>query len=123
MFTRKEFEQKLAVRKQLERQEGRLLAAVSVGLGIAQLFFIHWIEKRIERGLAVELEGTVFLAYMTLVGWLFWRMLRRVRASRLTCPHCRVVLQDMSERVATATGNCDSCGYQIVERVEASKGA
>jgi hypothetical protein len=59
--------------------------------------------------------GSLFLAYIDGVGALLWRMQRRVLAARLSCPHCRAALNDMSERVASATGRCDMCGGQILD--------
>jgi len=115
MYSRETFDRQRAAGKQVERREGRLLAVVSVGLGVAQLVFIGWTEKRLEHKPAVAIEGAVFLAYMALVGWLFWRMQRRIRATHPTCPQCGVLLQGLSERVAAATGRCDSCGGQVVE--------
>ena len=92
-----------------------MLAVVSVGLGVAQLVFIRWIETQLEHKPAVAIIGAVFLAYVALVCWLSWRMQRRLRAARLTCPQCGVHLQGLSERVAAATGRCDSCGGQVLE--------
>ncbi len=47
--------------------------------------------KRFTHDRAVAVEGAVFLAYITVVVW------------------------RMSERVAAATGKCDSCGGQVIE--------
>jgi ribosomal protein L37AE/L43A len=38
-----------------------------------------------------------------------------ILVARLACPHCRAALNDMSERVASATGRCDACGGQILD--------
>jgi predicted RNA-binding Zn-ribbon protein involved in translation (DUF1610 family) len=99
-----------------------VLAAVSVGLGTAQVIFIRWIETRLAHGRAVVFEGVAFAGYLALVGWLLWRMQRRLRAARIRCPHCGVLLRDMSESVAAATGKCDSCGGQILEETQSGRG-
>jgi len=115
MYSRDSFERQRTVAKTLARRDGRLLAVVSVGLGIVQLVLIRWIEGQLERRPAVAIEGALFLAYIALVGWLVWRMQRKLRAARPTCPECGVVLQGLSDRVAAATGRCDSCGGQVVK--------
>ena len=115
MYTREAFERQRATGKRRERHAGRLLAIVSVGLGVVQLIFIRWIEKKLAHGPAVALEGALFLAYAALIGWLLWQMRRTLHAARLECPQCGALLQGMSERVAAATGRCDSCGGQVVE--------
>jgi predicted amidophosphoribosyltransferase len=76
---------------------------------------IRLLESRLERSRAVAIEGVIFLAYMALVGALMWRMLRRLRTTLLSCPHCGAKLRGMSENVAAATGRCDSCGGQVIE--------
>jgi len=114
LYTREEFERRRAAAKGVERREGRILAAVSVGLGLGQLVFIRWADAHFEHGPRVALEGGVFLAYVALVVWLLWRMQRRVRAARPRCPQCGARLEGMSERVAAATGRCDSCGGQVL---------
>jgi hypothetical protein len=115
MVTREAFEGQRAAWKRVESREGLLLAVVSVGLGLAQLVPIRWSERHRDRGAEVRLEGGVFLACVALVGWLVWRMQRRLSAARPACPQCKAPLQGMSERVAAATGRCDSCGGQVLE--------
>ena len=115
MYTREAFERQRARAKQVESADTRLLAVVSVGLGVAQLVGFRWLETWLERGPRIRIEGAVFLTYMVLVGWLIWRMLGRLRAARVTCPLCGVRLEGLSERVAGATGRCDACGGQVVE--------
>lgn len=115
MYSRDEFERRRTAAKQLAGRDGRLLAVVSVGLGVVQLLLIRWFEGQLERRSAVAIEGALFLAYIALVGWLVWRMQRELRAARPTCPDCGVVLQGLSDRVAAATGKCDSCGGQVVK--------
>jgi hypothetical protein len=115
MYTREEFARRRSEQKRIEGREMRLLAFVAVPLGIGQLVMIRLLEARLERSRAVAIEGAVFLAYMALVGALLWRMLRRLRVSLLSCPQCGVKLRGMSESVAAATGQCDSCGGQVIE--------
>ena len=114
MLTRDVFERQRAAARQVERREGRLLAVVGVGLGLAQVAVIRWADAHLERSPRLALEGGIFLAYLALVGVLLWRMQRRLRAARPRCPNCGVVLAGMSERVAAATGRCDACGGQII---------
>jgi hypothetical protein len=115
MYTREAFESQRARGKQVESREMRLLAIVSVGLGVAQLIGFRWLETWLERRPRIRIEGTVFLIYLALVCWLIWRMQGRLRAARVTCPQCGVRLEGLSERVAGATGRCDACGGQVVE--------
>jgi ribosomal protein S27AE len=115
MYTREMLDRQRNARKDVERREGRVLAVVAVGGALAQLGFIRWVEPRLVHRQAVLAEAIVFLVYLTLVGWLLWRMQRRIRATRIRCPRCGVLLGDVSERLAVATGRCDSCGGQVME--------
>jgi predicted RNA-binding Zn-ribbon protein involved in translation (DUF1610 family) len=115
MYTREEFEGRRTAVKRVEKREGRVLAAVSVGLGLAQLVFIRWADTHLVRKSQIPVEGGAFLFYLALVGWLLWRMERKIRTVRPVCPQCGVQLKSMSERLAMATGKCDSCGGQVVE--------
>ena len=115
LYTRESFERRRAAAKQVERRESWILAAAAVGLGLAQLVLIRWADAHLARRPRLALEGGVFLAYIALVAGLFWRMFVRVRAARPVCPACGVALEAMSERVAAATGRCDSCGGQVIE--------
>jgi predicted RNA-binding Zn-ribbon protein involved in translation (DUF1610 family) len=115
MFTRETFERQRAVVRQVERWDGRVLAIVSVGLGAAQLLFLRWADVHLDRSRRIAIAGLAFLAYVGLVCWLLWRLDRRRRAARPKCPQCGVPLQDLSERVAAATGRCDACGGQVIE--------
>lgn len=115
LYTRDTFDRRRAAIKQLEGRETRTLAFVAVPLGFAQLVFIRWAEGALGRATAVPIEGAIFIAYMLLVGALIWRMVRRLRAVRLSCPQCGRVLEGMSERVAAATGKCDTCGGQVIQ--------
>ena len=114
MLTREAFDRKRQAAKQAQQRAGIPLVIASVGLGFAQLGFIRWADQHLSRGTRVKLEGGIFLAYMALVAVLLWRMMRRMSAARLRCPHCGVALKEMSERVAVATGRCDACGGQII---------
>lgn len=115
MLTREEFDRRRAALKLVARRESRLLAIFSVGLGVAQLLSLRWAEPQMARDAFVAIAGSLFLAYMVGVGALLWRMTRRVAAARLACPQCRTALNEMSERVASATGRCDTCGGQILD--------
>lgn len=113
-LSREEFERRRAAAKRAERREGLLLAAVSVGGGFVQLLFIRWADARLPRPPRVAIEGALFLVYIAGVGALLWRMQRRVRALRPVCPHCRVRMEGLADRVAGATGRCDRCGGQVI---------
>jgi hypothetical protein len=115
VLTRGEFDRRRAAVKLAARREGRVLAVFSVGLGLAQLLFLRWADRAMAHEAAIATGGSLFLAYIVGVGALLWRMQRRIRNARLTCPRCRGVLSDLSERVASATGRCDMCGGQILE--------
>ncbi len=115
MLTRAEFDRRRVALKRVARREGRVLTIFSVGLGLAQLLFLRWAEREMVREAAVAMAGSLFLAYIMGVGALLWRMQRRIRGARLTCPHCRAPLSDLSERMASATGRCDACGGAILE--------
>ena len=103
-----------ALARRVERREGWLLAGVSVSLGLGQLAAIAWMDRHLPRSTRIGIEGAVFLAYTAIVLWLLWRMQRRIRATRTTCPQCHVALSEMSERVAVATGRCDTCGGRVL---------
>ena len=76
MYTREEFESRRTAVKRIEKREGRVLAAVSVGLGLAQLVFIRWADAHLARKSQVPIEGGAFLFYLALVGWLRFNSLR-----------------------------------------------
>jgi hypothetical protein len=114
MVTRLEIEERRQRRARQESRDGAVLAAASVGLGLGQLLLIRELEARLPRRPAVTIEGVVFLAYMALVAWLLWRLRRRSRLARLVCPRCGASLDELSERVALATGKCDRCGGEVV---------
>lgn len=114
MHSREAFDQLRAAAKRRERKDVRLLALVSVGLGLAQLVFIRWVEAHFTHQMAVAIEGGVFLVYAALVILLLWRLQRHKRAGAPRCPQCGRALQGLSERVAAATGRCDSCGGQVL---------
>lgn len=92
-----------------------MLAAVSVSLGVAQLVFLRWADPRLPKRTVTTIAGIAFLAYMALVISLIWRMDRRVSGVQPRCPQCGKRLKGLSERVAAATGRCDTCRGQIIE--------
>jgi predicted RNA-binding Zn-ribbon protein involved in translation (DUF1610 family) len=118
LLTREAFERQRAAVKVVARQDGRVLAFLSVGLGVAQLILLRWAEAHVARGPRIAIAGSAFLVYIMLIGFLWRRMKRRLRSVRPVCPQCGVALQGMSERVASATGKCDSCGGWILEQEE-----
>ena len=117
-LTREAFERQRAAATRVARRYGRLLALSSVGLGVAQLVFLRWADMHLARGQKLAIAGPAFIAYMVVIGVLLWRMERKLRSVRPVCPHCRVALKGMSERLAFATGKCDSCGGWILKQEE-----
>jgi len=115
VLTREEFDRRRAALKLVARRESRVLAVFSVGLGLPHLLFFRWAEQEMAREAVITTGGSFFLAYIVGVGALLWRMQRRIGSARLACPHCRAALNDMSERVASATGRCDACGGRILD--------
>ena len=114
-LTREAFERLRAAAKSVERREGLLLAGVSVSLGVAQLVFLRWADVQLDRSTKLQIEVPAFLTYLAIVGGLLWRFISRIKAARPKCPQCGIRLTELSERVAVATGRCDSCGGQILE--------
>ncbi len=113
-WTRKEFEIQRAAAGAVVRREGLPLAIVSVVLGVAQVVFLRWADVHLDRSTKLSIEVPVFLSYLVIVGGLLWRYIHRVKAARPKCPQCGIHLTELSERVAVATGRCDSCGGQIL---------
>ena len=112
-MTREEFDRKRAIAAGAEKWQLRVLATVSVTLGIAQLLFIKWLDAHVASPKRLQIEGSLFLAYMGLVVFLIWRMARAIKAVRPKCPQCKASLGGMSERMAVTTGKCDKCGAQL----------
>ena len=112
-MTRDEFDRKRAIANGAEKWQMRVLAIVSVTLGIAQLLFIKWLDGHVASTKRLQVEGSLFLAYMALVIFLIWRMTSVVKAARPKCPKCNAVLGGMSERMAVTTGKCDRCGAEL----------
>ena len=112
--TRATFESQRQGARRIRRRDMNMLAVISVTLGLAQLALIRWADSTLSRPLELTVAGGVFLAYITLIGALLWRMERRYRAACPRCPACGRTLIGMSDRVAAATGRCDACGGQII---------
>ncbi len=115
MYSRAAFDRQREQVKQISSRDGRVLAVVAVGLGVAQLAFLRWAEPRMEDDTKTAIAGVAFLVYAALVAVMIWRMDRRVAAARPVCPHCGQRLKGLAERVASATGRCDACGAQVIE--------
>jgi hypothetical protein len=120
-LTREAFQRSRAAAALAARRDGRIVAAFSVVFGVTQLVFLRWAEAQLERGfvLAIALPG--FIIYITVVGILLWRMERRKRSLGPICPQCGIRLMGLSERVAAATGRCDSCGGAVVDQERADR--
>ena len=113
-YTRDEFARQRTVIRRVESREGLLLATVSVALGIAQILFLRWADANLQHKLEISIAGPVFLLYLVVVGALLWRYERKRHDAFPKCPQCGIALTDMSARIATATGRCDSCGGQVL---------
>ena len=114
-YTRETFERRRQEFKRAERKAGVWLALFSVGLGLAQIGFIRWADRNLDRSLEVSIAGPVFLAYLAVVGLLLWNLEWRRRRALPRCPVCATSLKEMSQRIAVATGRCDACGGQVIE--------
>lgn len=110
MYTRTDLRDHAARRREVERREGTWLAVLAVGLGVAQLALLPLLDGRVPRHRAVAVEGGAFVAYVAVVAWRMVVRQRRLLAVTLTCPACGQRLQDLSERIAIASGHCDKCG-------------
>ena len=114
-MTRAEFDKQRAGLKAFDDKSGVVLACVSVGLGLAQLGFLRWVDAHVAPGPRLAIEGGVFLGYMAVViCLLLWRQ-RGFKRLSPRCPGCSRPLREFSLRVAAATGHCDACGAQVVE--------
>jgi len=118
---REEFERSRATAARIARRDGRILAAFSVAFGIIQLVFLRWADVHLERGTKILIALPVFGIYMAIVGGLLWRMQQRRRSASPICPQCGIRLKGLSERVAAATGRCDSCGGLVLDRGHADR--
>ena len=114
MYTRELLAQQREAAGRVERRDSRLLAIVSVVLGLALLALVRWEHAHIGGTLGASVSATAFLLYLGLLGMLLWRTKRRLRAIRPKCPQCGVTLKGFSERIAVATGRCDSCGARVI---------
>ena len=114
MYSREEFERLRSVSKAVEQIDLRWLSAVAVGGGLGQLVLIQWADRALPHARAIAIEGTVFLVYMAAVILLIWLVQRHKRASAPKCPHCGVVIDGLSMRIAIASDRCDHCGARIV---------
>ncbi len=116
MYTRELLAQQREAAARMERRDSLLLAIVSVVVGLVLLALVRWEHAHIGGALGASISGTAFLLYLGLLGMLLWRSKRRLRAIRPKCPQCGVSLKGFSERIAVATGRCDSCGAWVIER-------
>jgi predicted RNA-binding Zn-ribbon protein involved in translation (DUF1610 family) len=112
MQSREEFQGQVTQAKTVAVREGRLLALVAVPLGLGQLAYIKWADANLG-GARPAIIGPIFLGYMALVVLMLMRYRRRTRATRPRCPSCGAPLEEMSQRVALATGRCDQCGDEV----------
>lgn len=114
-LTREAFERSRATAARIARRDARTLAAFSVAIGVIQLIFLRWADVHLERGTKLAIALPVFVIYMAIVGVLLWRMQERRRSLCPICPQCGIRLMGLPERVAAATGRCDSCGGRVLD--------
>ncbi len=122
MITRAEFEQRREDARSVAKHEGRVLAAVAVPLGVAQLAFLRWSEGQVARGPQLIIAVSAFTAYLALVTILSYRMDRRLRAAQPRCPQCGVILKGVAERVTALTGRCEACHGTVFDDAERAEG-
>lgn len=115
-LTRTEFDEQRAAAKRTARQDGRLAAILSVGLGAVQLVFLRWAEAHMASAPRKVIALSAVLAYLALVSFLLWRMKRNLRVHSPRCHQCGLPLLGMSERIASATGKCDRCGGWVLKQ-------
>lgn len=111
--TRDAFTRYVVAERARARRRRIRLALVSVPLGLAQLVMIPWLDARVTGPARLWIEGGVFVLYMALVLVLIWRLVREDAAAALRCGGCGHRLDEMSTRIAMASGRCDSCGAQL----------
>jgi Flp pilus assembly protein TadB len=111
--TRGDFQRQAATARAAERGSGTWLVTASVGLGVAQLLFLRWAGRHLDRPLATQVALGFFVAYAAIVGWLLARLLRQRRRSRPRCPYCGRSFDELSIRIVTASGRCDGCGLEV----------
>lgn len=114
-LTREAFERSRATAARIARRDGRILAAFSVTFGAIQLIFLRWADVHLELAPKLSIALPIFVIYMAIVGVLLWRMQQRRRSLCSICPQCGIRLLGLSERVAAATGRCDSCGGLVLD--------
>ncbi len=115
MLTRENFEQQREATRRVAKREGRISAAFSVPLGVAQLIFLRWAEGHLPRGPRLAIAGCAFLVYLGVVLILVSRMNRRLQAVRPRCSQCGIALKDVAERVTAQTGRCEACGSRVFD--------
>jgi len=120
-LTREAFDQARAVATLASRRGSRVLAVASVAPGVLQLIFLRWADAHLERGLKLSIALPAFVTYITVVVVLLWRMERKKGSFVPICPQCGIKLIGLSERVAAATGKCDSCGGVVVDERHADR--
>ena len=116
MYTRRTFEENRAALRRGERRYGAALVIFSVGVGFAQLHFVHWADRHLDKQREIAIALPVFLVYIVVVGVLIWLLDRVRRRARPMCPGCGAAMDDLSQRIAVASGCCDRCGCQVLER-------
>jgi len=114
MYTRAAFEQQRETAKAVERRGDPWLAALSIGLGLAQMAFLRWADTHLAMSLKLAIAGTAFLVYVAMVAGLLRQRARRRRAARPRCPNCGASLDELSMRIAVASDRCDACGGRVI---------
>mgnify|MGYP006268179735 CR=1 FL=1 len=114
MYSREEFAARRAKAHSLKQGLGRLTAAVAVVLGVGQLALIKATSGRVVAERAKPFELAMFIAYITVVGFLVWRTDREVTKTRPSCPQCRKPLSGDAADAVLMSGQCPRCGGRVL---------
>lgn len=113
-FTREEFDRWRSTANKIVRRRSIVAAAVSVSLGLISLWFLDWADSFFPESNRKIISLATFIVFIAIVGWLLFRMKRASRDHAIKCPQCGKILQQESQRIASATEKCDHCGGVVI---------